>query len=961
MDNQFSPENIDKAVDSYNSNQIEVIEFLNEWSEDISSLSTAIYLIQNSKKSISRFISSTLIKNKIPLYWNQLEAEQRTEFRDSLLFAIFNSNNLDNNTIYNLIDALCSIALFDWPDDYPAFSNIFSPPNDSNIKNSLTILSNFLKKVDISDFITHVHRSSLRELIISKFQENIMLIIGNYINEPELSLEVLTIYNYMLRWSSTDDVINFELFIQFINQFLTNEDTCEKAVNCLRSIFLSRSDSKINFGNFSPFLINLLSEGLFQNQKAITTNIHIIGFAIDFLKTYTPSLEILFFYDQIKEENEILINNSIELLYQTMRENEISPLTLHDNLVNLCQIILSIPSEDIIDNFQYEFLSLWNEIIRRIRKESEYNNPTKPASELYLPLFNEIRQSLFNIVSYIGDDDNDHHYYLESTLCSIYYLNPTDFFDFLREQPLSTQFCYSLGAFELITDMEKQENIVLIISELLENSNDCESSEFQCALLYGISRCGGYLASDHQLFSQFIEFIFNSLSESDITVSTAASKAFKFLIDNNFDLFKFDYDFIVKSIVSQSENFILNLGRKAAKNVYQACTCLINANYDEEGITPDQIDSEKVDEYRENMIQKLFEPIVSIIQNIDQFHQETVETSLDIISKCCHKKGDSTILYDDLYDSESIVDFIFYTNSMTENTLNYLYIPLCQLAAEVIADLDFPDSFIEHLLIALSVVQSNFPFDQISSQIKELFELMKSREKIEDCFFKYFYLIRNSFNEIDSLYTDLHQELIVPYLLNEEQPCNEMFQMISNFSPDLLDFDWMTEITFKAVNELDSNVANSALKMYSSLLKKLSHDQCIGFLNGIVFQLIPLIINSIVNLNYKSLFEPLVELLRCIIMLPVSKKIKEDEMDADLNVSFKQSIISSLLLVASEPENGFFDNFANYLLNVRDLQFEFFDIFQNLLIVLKKYFPCDFAVFQPRTRLRIINNNRNHS
>lgn len=238
---------------------------------------------------------------------------------------------------------------------------------------------------------------------------------------------------------------------------------------------------------------------------------------------------------------------------------------------------------------------------------------------------------------------------------------------------------------------------------------------------------------------------------------------------------------------------------------------------------------------------------------------------------------------------------------------------------------------------------------------------MKSREKIEDCFFKYFYLIRNSFNEIDSLYTDLHQELIIPYLLNEEQPCNEMFQMISNFSPDLLDFDWMTEITFKAVNELDSNVANSALKMYSSLLKKLSHDQCIGFLNGIVFQLIPLIINSIVNLNYKSLFEPLVELLRCIIMLPVSKKIKEDEMDADLNVSFKQSIISSLLLVASEPENGFFDNFANYLLNVRDLQFEFFDIFQNLLIVLKKYFPCDFAVFQPRTRLRIINNNRNHS
>lgn len=949
LDSRFSPESIEKAIECSNSddpNQ-EAIDFLNEWTQDPSSLLTALCIIQKSQSDISRFISSSMMKSNIPVYWNRLDGNQQKEIRDKL-FSIIYSADLDERISYNLISTLCSIALFSWPNEYASFSGIFTIQNDTNAKITLKILSTFLSSIDTSKFIAHVHRNKLRDYIISNYQEKIMTIISTYIENPDLSNDILTIYNCIIRWGSIDDVINVELFEQIINQLLLNEITCEKTVDCLTSIFLTRSDSKISFGKLAPILIEVLSKGIFPNQQPVTSNFHVIEFVVTFLKTYTTSIEISLVYDQIKETKESLITESIELFVQTMQEHGIDSTILHDDIVRLSQIILSESSEEIVDNVLFLYVSLWNDIIRNIHTEEVKKQPVRPTSELYLSLFNEIRQTLFNILAFISEDEesNDNQYFLESILNSIYIINTDDFFEFLKSQPLSPQFCYCLGAFEIINDMSKIENVVLIIDELLQNASNCESPEIQKAMLFGISHCGSYFQSNHQLFAQYIEFIFNSLSDNNKSVSSAAARAFKFLVDYHYDLFEFDYDFIIKSIVEQSETFILNLEAKAAKDVFQSCANLIKGKEKEK----ESENSEKTNEYKQKMFMKLFEPILNIVSNIDQFPQEKVETALDIISKSCHKSDKKMkTLFNDLYDSESVADYLFYDHFLSKESLNILFSPLTNLAANAIPNENFTSSFIEHLLISISIIQSSFSYEEIAPQIDEMFNLMKSRGKIEDSFFKYFSLIRNSFEQLDSIYSNIHNELVNPYLSSDE-PCIELFEMIKSFSSKVIDIGSLTEMTVQSIKELDSNVADAAIKMYQSMMMSLSKEQKIEFLNEIAPQLIQVLIDSIVNLNQQSLFSSLIEFLRNIFMLNYSE-------DKNLNKMFKQVIVASLNEISKEPKEDYFKEFASGLLYDKDSTFNFANLFMNFLIFLKKWSPCDYIVYFYGAKLRVQPNN----
>ena len=351
------------------------------------------------------------------------------------------------------------------------------------------------------------------------------------------------------------------------------------------------------------------------------------------------------------------------------------------------------------------------------------------------------------------------------------------------------------------------------------------------------------------------------------------------------------------------------------------------------------------------MFMKLFEPIVNVISNIDQFSQETVETALDIISKSCHKSSTKMSLFNDLYDSDSLVDFLFYDHFLTNESLNYLLDPLSQLSTNVIPNEEFSSSFIEHLLISISVIQGSFSFEEIAQQVDSIFNLMKNRGKIEDCFFKYFSLLRHSFQEMDSLYSNLYSDLIQPYLSNENQPCLEMFEMIGNFTSNVVDVGSLTEMTIQAIKELDANVAAAAIKMYQSIMNSLSIKQTIEFLNDIVPQLIPILIDSIVNLIHKTLFDSLVDFLRSVLFLNVLKNV--DDEDQSLNKMLQNVIVESLNGLVKEPEEGLFEKFTNYLLEIKNLKYEFTDAFGNLLIVLKKYSPCDYGLFVVGSKLRI--------
>lgn len=904
----FTPENIELAAansQKNDSSQADALEFLNKWSQTPSSIIDSLYLLQKSDKFITHFIASSLIKNVIASYWRQMEKNDRKEYRDSLYSIIMTSDKFESNILYNLIDALCSIALFEWPEDYQNFlESIFIKSDESTMKKSLKIISCFFEKVDHSKNITELRRNNLRQFIISDYQEQIYSIVTNNLTINDFSNDILSIFNCMIRWNSIEEAIDFEIFQQLILQLLPNENTCENTVKCLKSIFLQRTDSLKAFNAFSPFLIDSLARSTFQNQKPVTSNPSVIMFLVKFLDEYSWILEIALIYDQITSQEQK--DENVEPVVKTMQENKFSSSLLHDDLLYLYQVVLSIPTEEIVEELKTSFWNLWQKNLRNILNEQKCECQTiLSSSKFFLPFLNEITKTLFNSLVSFDDDKEENFYQMEAILTSIYSINSDEYINFLKEQPPSPQLCFAIAAFEFNKDDSKLESIVLIIVELFQSIN--ENPDFQSAFLFGLSHCSKFFNENKHLFSQFIEFMLSAMTGNEEAVSKASTRAFKYIVKYHSELFKKDAQMLIETIINQSEDFLLNMETESSKRVFKSCIILIENNFKDD---------------LQILNKKLFEPVINVLNNPDQFPQETVEKSLYILSKCFRNLDLSN---SDLFD--------------------YFWSPLFQIASNIIPEIQFPDTIVELILRAIGYLQLNIEYEKISSQIDEIFNMMKSRGKIEDCFFTYFEIVRTTHQEMDSMYKVLQQELVVPYLISEESASEELFKMIGKFSPDSIEIEWLIEIVFESVKHLDKNVGSAALEVFQSMISEFSEEQRISFLTSIAPDLIESLIEIITDLIHKPLLRLLVNTLRSILSLIDYKKFS-DEKIKNLPSSFVKIIVNSLSQVATEPQSGFFESFANYLFSIMNSRFDFIEAFANLLIIMKKASPCDAELFR---------------
>lgn len=76
---------------------------------------------------------------------------------------------------------------------------------------------------------------------------------------------------------------------------------------------------------------------------------------------------------------------------------------------------------------------------------------------------------------------------------------------------------------------------------------------------------------------------------------------------------------------------------------------------------------------------------------------------------------------------------------------------------------------------------------------------MKNRGKVEDCFFRYFSMMRIVFSDFDKIYSEIHQHLHVPFLGSGELPTFELFKMLDKFSLDVIDIKWLSLVAIQTI------------------------------------------------------------------------------------------------------------------------------------------------------------------
>lgn len=914
----YTLENIEKAFikitePSNAEEEEESINIINEWTVQPFSIITALELICSTKNDSLCFLSSSLIKNKISYYWHQIENEQKIEYFSTLTSIIFSLSNIEDNISYNLIHALSTIALFEWPDEFTNFSEIFYQHDDENkLKISLKILSIFLHEIDETDIITELHRNNLHQYIISEFHEQILFIIFNYIKKPELTNYVLTICNFLFKWGEEEILTNFELLTLISTQYLTNELSIDKAAECLYTAFITRDDTIDQFISYTFCMLDIFANGELQSNVSITTNPKVFKFLLEYFIKCTNGYEILIVYHQIIESSESVAKETADIVdsaLQNMQKQNYQIEIIRDNLIQVYGHIFSFPPEKIDEDIQSSLLLFWENKLNNILNEmKDENDNIKPYSKFVLPLYIDISFFLFNLLNnfafYENDDDDS---LIKEVFSCNYNINPDCYISFLKSQLPSPQLCYAIGLIESNIDQTKENKILKILLNILQYLSHNNSSEFVSSLLFSMSRWCHRFYMNNQFFDAFIKLIGNSLIDDKNDVSTSGTYALYYVVMHYPSILKTECLNIIEFLIKQSQLYIQNIEQKAVECLFNSCTRLIRYYKKNNSNLKDNI--------IQTMHINLFEPIVEILNNPDEYDQEMIEKILRIIEKVFFMSN-TTALY--LYD--------------------YVWPPLFEFASKIIVDENFSCQLVECALIAIGRIQQNLKYEQIQDEIEDISNLMLKRGKIEDCYFTYFQIIRSNFDELDPFLENIIQQFMIPYISNENATSIEMFRMLKCFNSEYIDIEWLESIVIETIQNMGTDVSFVAIELiYSCMLYNYNHFIQIDF--DIIFELTAIFVESIIDLIHKPLLK-----IFCHAIFNFKKMI-EYLNETDFLVKLKNIITSQLDKSSEEPESGFFDNFVDYLFD-QSTESEFENSFYNLLILLRKATPYDINIFK---------------
>ena len=897
----------------------QAVSVLNNLLESPDCLTIAINILLSDVSDYHKIYALSLLKGQIPVVWGQISPELRLYIRNTLFSFFLSFHDNFNNVFDLLIDTIVEIALFEFPQEWEDLkATVFSeiPRNTDDVAaKSYRLVGTLIIGVDSFHKITPVRQQFLRNL----FLDNIYFLysyIEDCFNTKHAIKDGLDILNGVLSWGSYQQV---EPALPFIGSicfnFIAFDNLRHSSLNCLQSVFLKRAD----FLSFAPFAALVLEafglpDTVQQNNQHITLDKEVITFLMDLLTKFLGTISRVFDSNYSSNEQTLKI---VQLL-----ESMSVPLDLlRNSILNIFSVIVSIRDPDILSD---SYWSMWNVIFHSIRSEINCLVSSTPISNLISPLFNQIREAIYQCTP---TDQRDQENNVLSSIRSrsawslLATIDPEGTINFLKEKPPSEALCYAIGnldpSFRRKIDSSQLTSMVIEVFQYHSSS-----PEYTVSLLYCLSHYMGIASGD--LFNQFFEYFLKCLSEEGPPISSAATNAIYYSTRRSKAAYMDEQ--IITTLVDQSESYLKFLEKDDAVRMFKVISNLSN-----------QLNTEQQKESKYNTISAT---IIQILQEI--FHIERIDIEKDQLNKVFECISESAI------SAELSCGYL----------MANLWSPLMNIATQLF-HCPCPLILIEGITKALAqglANSTNFNTEIFTSVIG----LMGERPYIEDCFFSFFQIIRHKRDQINQYLPQIGQYFIVPVIQNilspeqlqsyqltqdTKQPRNIfgnntsigcIMAMLSEFKFQLFNFTWYLPLLILSIKSYAEYDNKEGIHCATTIISQLNQTNFIQMYSNFQ-EILTALFSSLTDMMHKESSVTFINFLR--FLMSIANKLDH------LDNNFLAILYHALQANIEEQQEGMFQNFLLCLKDAQSQGFKFAQIVSNFLILIRKVSPNDTNAF----------------
>lgn len=931
---EFTLEAIEESIRVMNE-QPAAVEFLNVWSNMPDSIIDAAHLLRDSQNPNVKSVCLIHIYRNVSRFWNQISDLHTKVSCKNILVTIILSYTQNDNNIKQLAKALAQIAIFEFPEEWPTFSCFFfSDSNGENLLsdlNSLKITRYFFKEIETSRNIVPPRKRLLIDICLIP-SDKLIEHLTKFIETPEFANDVLSIYHYLILWSKLDSFFSNTIFDRILNIYLLHEETCHKSVKCLVSVFLYRFDSSTIFQTYSPMVLTALSAGRFPNQQPITSNVKVFDFVLRFFVTYLHIFEVVFASDQIAGNPEFsyMFDENVIGLNETLSANKISSSELHQHILNLIQIILSIPIERVTP----VYWQLWSDALQRVHFEFIIQQPNGPSRLFYMPFFQNIIQGIFNLLESASDEKGAYLYPAQKTIELLFQIDSAAFLQFLTSQAPSINLCIAIGMLETHFKINPSaQSLSQVFEEMLNVVPTSQDPQFVAMLLTSLGHSGYLLSSNQDLLYKYITLVLECLTESETCIVDAAVSSLLYADDNE-DVFNEETKPLLEQIIDKNELFIYQLSQENSSLMFKNCALLIDKYYQDP---------------TEMFIQLLSPCLPIMTQSLDFFKRIAANPNQEIPlypAEDGDDKGFPFLEEKTRNALQTALLALIEVGTIVDNSINGLYDifwpVLYETTVLLVTSPGFSNQAIDLYFSADVIFQSYADREKVNvtEQIGQFIQMMHARGKLEESFFYYFttllmYDKKDDFFLI-SLFPTIFEQFIQPCLqmqTDDNLPLVALFRLLEKFTIDF----YPTFLPFIINGILDNrlDISKSALECLKKFVSQFDNTHGPSFLSettetDVIGALIEIITDDIHRPNM-------------VIALDIFQQIIQ--ITSHMNETIRNYIHKSLASKIEEPIPGLFQKFANYIVSCYHRFYLFRRAFFNLLITLKKVCPGDSQVF----------------
>ncbi|OHT13736.1 hypothetical protein TRFO_16061 [Tritrichomonas foetus] len=904
---------IEQAATSLSQNQNieESMALMRQWEESENSIFSACEVLQKSQNPYARFYACTILNHKIPVLWKNVNQENRQNFRNFILQQIELSGN-NKQILDSLVRSLAHIAVFDFPEEWEGYEAYLFPENESFV--TFLMLEAFFTDVEESEYITEHRRQLLRSNLSSKI-DFFLPRIETAIRVEETAMQAMQAFSAMVKWAPRSAIKRDTLTI-ICSTFLPAEMTLQISVNCLKRIFLRRTDSHAIFAHYHELLLDAFANVRLPSGQSITSQYLVIKLVSKLFSRYMMNLE----------------------KWSVHRNNE----KLKGNITSLLTICLSL-RDDIPNSLWLTFF----DIFKRIVDQNLGTMPTKYTKMLFDPMIPLIRSNLYEMLPIGVDDDGILMLIVQKCFAMLVEVDYMGMLEFIEHQNPSAALGYALGCLMSVrAPQQDMTSFVQIIQQLNDESqnqlNQDDGSEFLIPVLYGLSRSAFFLSS-MDLFDNFFEMTISCLQSSIPQLKSAATHALLYVAMNHSNLFEPTPEEIAVVPPMSLDGSILpnpetaSQQQRAEENqinmnlniLVQMSEQYLNGLSLDGAIRMFHVVNILLVKMKKNLFEMLYTPVVAALNSSSG---PAVESALILIGKS------STDKVNELNKkNEKLPAGTFFAPLLLPQVV--------QLASRCIPQQVTPPDVVEVILNTLSsLIYCYNDFALIDNIIRGILSLFVQREEIFPSYFNFIAAVRNKFSEMNNFYEEIMQRFvysIIPTDFTEipsNAPLSEILMMISRFKYAPTNIEWVVKVVMgTGIPSLEKDINVASSKLIIRVFREMETETLRQMFGSVGTQIFAVILTALSDSMHKQAFNAYTKV--------IWKMCKLLTIGLEFPKELSELLVLSLQNVFEEPREGLFKEFVSYLAQTITDCNAYAEGIANFLIMMNKLSPGDASVF----------------